>query len=93
MIKKFLIYWEKNLVDLLNYSWINKTTIKIFLNLFSCQVNIENNIYMKYVLSTMSTTARKIISANETLFCIQPPIYRYNKIQKLRKVKLNTLYQ
>jgi len=62
----FLNLLEKtNLVDLLNYSMINKTTINIFLNLYPRHVNIENKIHMKYVLSTIYTSVRTIISANE----------------------------
>ena len=68
---------KTNLVDILNYSLIHKTTINIFLNLYPRQVNIENKIQMKYVLNTISTSARTIISTNETLFCFQPPIYIY----------------
>jgi len=53
--------------------------------------NIENKIH-KECLSTISTSARTIISANETLFCIQPSIYGYKEIKKVRKVNLNTLF-
>jgi len=90
---------KTNLVNLLNYSLINNTTINIFLNLYPRslkkklyprQMNTENKIHMKYVLSTISTSTRTIISVNETLFCIQPPIYK--KIEKVRKVNLYKLY-
>jgi len=51
------------LVNLLNYSLINNTTINIFLNLYPRyfkkknlyprQMNTVNKIHMKYVLSTI----------------------------------------